>query len=192
MTEIELKARVQDRDALIKKLNSLADFKGHIIRNDEYFGLKNSDGVFLKNKIRIRKESCDGSEKILLTYKHKEEHIKDKNLMEVNDEKECIISDDAALKTFLKDFGFELSLKKHKDVLLWTYEEASLELCSVPPLGDFLEIEILSPEDSPKIREAARKKLEEILSLCGIPEDRIENRYYSDMLREAAAEDSKA
>ena len=113
MTEIELKARVTDRSALIKKLDSFAQFKGHFIRNDEYFGLKDNNGNFLKNKIRIRKEESESSRRILLTYKHKEEHFSSEtnSTMEVNDEKECELSDDAALKSFLSDFGFELYLK---------------------------------------------------------------------------------
>ena len=185
MTEIELKAHVDDRDSLMKKLSSFAEYRGRFIRNDEYFGLRDKDGAFLKNKIRIRKEESNGSRKILLTYKHKEEHFAGGSVMEVNDEKECELSDDGALKSFLTDFGFELSLKKYKDVHLWTYTDVSIELCTVPPLGDFLELEILSPEDTDEVRKQSHKKLEDLLLKCGIPSSRIENGYYSDMIREA-------
>ena len=186
MTEIELKAHVQNRTELIQKLNSIAEYRGHFIRNDEYYGLRDKNGSLLKNKIRIRKEESDTAKKILLTYKHKEEHSAGKTVMEVNDEKECELSDDEAVKCFLTDFGFELSLRKHKDVFLWSYEGISLELCTVPPLGDFLELELLSPEDTAEIREKSHKRLEELLLKCGIPSCNIENRYYSDLLREEA------
>ena len=78
----------------------------------------------------------------------------------------------------------QTTLKKQKTVLSWHYDGANLELCHVARLGDFLEIEILSENNSEKTVSQSREKLLKMLSKCGIPEDKIENRYYSQMLGE--------
>ena len=60
----------------------------------------------------------------------------------------------------------------------------SFELCNVPPLGDFLEIEILIKDDSEEKVRSAQEKLFELLDMTGMGRDKIEQRYYSEMLRE--------
>ncbi|MBQ5384876.1 MAG: hypothetical protein IIU46_10570, partial [Treponema sp.] len=130
----------------------------------------------------------------LLTYKRKELREQNKTVIEVNDEKECEISDPAVLETFLQDAGFSVVLKKHKEVMDWTFPVESgngipeglsvtFELCAVPPLGDFLEIEILSPTDEPDLVARLREKIECYLEKTGIPKEKIEPRYYSELLK---------
>lgn len=200
MTEVELKARVDDRAALAARLDSFARRGQHVIRNDEYWGKTADD----RNKIRIRREAFlapDGSTAktdILVTYKRKSRITgADGVEAEANDEKECVISDAEALEAFLSDTGYAVQLKKHKDVEDWLVEvpdgtdgagtlEATLELCAVDKLGDFLEIEILSPTGDTAVLSALHGELEKLLDRAGIPHDKIENRYYSEMLRDIA------
>ncbi|MBP5464040.1 MAG: hypothetical protein J6Y13_02560 [Treponema sp.] len=203
MTEVELKARVDDRAALARRLDGFAKRGQHVIRDDDYWGKSADD----KNKIRIRRETFlapDGSiEKtdILVTYKRKARiRGADGVEAEANDEKECLISDAAALEAFLSDTGYAVQLKKHKDVEDWLAEvpaapdsgsregtvTATLELCAVEKLGDFLEIEILSPTDDGNILAALHGELEKLLARAGIPKEKIENRYYSELLRDIA------
>ncbi len=174
MFEIELKAHVKDRNSVIKNLNSFALYKTSLIRDDQYFSKDNI-------KIRLREENnCDSDTSIfILTYKQKEI----RSDTEVNDEKECTLSNPDAFLAFIKDAGFKTELTKHKEVKIWTYQGATLELCNVPPLGDFIEIEILSSTNDSKTLAECQKKLHEILSLCGISKSEIENRYYSEMLK---------
>lgn len=200
MTEIEIKARVKDRAGLEERLNEIATFTMQVLRDDTYYGLTKET----RCKLRVRRETLltgGGEEKkTLLTYKRKEMRtLPDGSSSEVNDEKETAIQDADVLESFLKDSGFLVTLKKHKDVKDWELcvkkddfpKEAEIgqdltatfELCKVPPLGDFLEIEILSPVDNPCAVEAIQKKLHELLALVGIGEDQIENRYYSELLR---------
>ncbi|MBP5436801.1 MAG: class IV adenylate cyclase [Treponema sp.] len=200
MTEIELKAHVKDRAGLEERLNQIAAFKMQVLRDDTYYGLTKES----RCKIRVRRETLltgGGEEKkTLLTYKRKEMRtLPDGSSSEVNDEKESEILDADVLEAFLKDSGFLVTLKKQKDVKDWELSvkkedflkdagidqdlTATFELCNVPPLGDFLEIEILSPVDTPRVVEALQKKLHELLALVGIGEDQIENRYYSELLR---------
>ncbi len=194
MTEIELKARVQDREALIQRLNSIALFTQTVKRDDEYWGRSENP----KKKIRVRTEissSADGTKvrTCLLTYKRKESLVCDGVLTEVNDEMETNINDPLPLETFLLDNGFTVMLRKHKDVMDGVFPvnspmagqvDALFELCNVPPLGDFLEIEILSESNDEDVVASFRKILVDLLELAGISRSCIENRYYSDMLME--------
>lgn len=196
MTEVELKARVTDREQTAYKLDSFARRVRHVIRDDDYWGKSADD----RNKIRIRRElflNKDGSacrNDILVTYKRKAVVTgSDGVAIEANDEKECSISDAAALEAFLQDTGYHVQLKKHKDVEDWELElpkdscpaqplTATLELCAVPPLGDFLEIEILSPSADKDSLAKLHAELERLLALAGIPKEQIEPRTYSEML----------
>ena len=194
MTEIELKARVADRDALVARLNEIAFFRQQVRRDDEYWGKAEAP----KRKIRIRRElssAPDGTKvnSCLLTYKRKEALELEGVVTEVNDELETCIDDPLPLETFFFDNGFSVMLKKHKDVMDWSFPvkhpvlgnvDALFELCNVPPLGDFLEIEILSESADEKIVASLRKVLLDLLDLTGIPRSCIENRYYSEMLTE--------
>ena len=186
MTEIELKAHVYDRKKTVENLNSFAKYEDSVIRDDIYY--KNESNG--KPSIRIRNENRDSGKDCLITYKRKEIRTGDDGVkIEVNNEMETFIGDPEPLKAFLEDAGYTVSLKKHKEVQDWSFitedgKKATLELCSVPPLGDFLEIEILSPVNDEKTVSETHKTLKMLLSRAGIPEKDIEERYYSEMLRE--------
>lgn len=194
MYEIELKAHVEDRQATIEKINAFAVYCGEVHKSDTYYRLV-ADGKKISTRIRKETRVPEGNRTrgtragdtlTLLTYKRKEKRMDANGIAtEVNDEKECTVSDAAPLEALLADIGFEVSIKKEKQVMGWTYENAHLELCTVPPLGDFLEIEILSPDNDAKTVQSCQQELQELLEKAGISKDKIEERYYSDMLREA-------
>ena len=150
MYEIESKAHVLQRENVIQKLNSFATYGGKSEKKDIYYRIPTEFSPESYVSIRFRTEvfySQDKTEKITyFTYKKKSIQ-KDKNssAIEVNEEHECTISDFSAIETFLKDIGGKISLIKEKITEHWTYilnnEEMHIELCNVPPLGDFLEIE---------------------------------------------------
>lgn len=197
MYEIELKARVADRKSVIAALNSFATFTKAVQKDDLYWKV-DRDGK--KISVRIRREEAFASSEIsaevvkktpkqnpqvLFTYKRKEVRT-DQNgsSIEVNDEKECSISDYKPLEALFEDLGFSPYLEKHKTVLAWKFQDALLELCTVPPLGDFLEIEVMSPvNDGPDV-ENIRSRIKEMLAKAGLGEETIEKRYYSEMLAE--------
>lgn len=194
MKEIELKVHVDDREKLIERLNEIASYTNCIQRDDFYWG----SSATCKNKIRIRKESGVPNEpretrpETIVTYKRKELRKNSQGqAIEVNDEKECTISNSEPLEAFLTDIGYSVVLKKRKSVMVWMMKTSpqekssiSFELCNVPPLGDFLEIEILTKDDSEENVKSAQEKLFALLDMTGIERDKIENRYYSEMLRE--------
>ena len=58
------------------------------------------------------------------------------------------------------------------------------ELCTVPPLGDFLEIEVVKEVQDEQTVQKITKLQEQLLSDCNIPLSQIEPKYYSQMLKE--------
>lgn len=181
MNEIEIKARVTDREELEKKLNSFAAFEKSVTRDDSYYIGPSGKG----KKIRIRKETMDGTVTWLLTYKKKENKVSpDGTATEVNEELETKIDDPTPLVRYLEDSGYTIALSKRKEVRSWLHDGATLELCNVPPLGWFLEIEILAENKDLGTVLSAQKKLIEILLKCGLSEKDIEEKYYSQLLKE--------
>ena len=114
----------------------------------------------------------------------------DVELYEVNEENESELSDEKAVEFLLRDSGFKISSTKEKYVSAWIYDtkygQALLELCRIPPLGNFLEIEILcEPKKQDNSKTAGiRNELLNILEKSGISKEQIENRFYSDLLKE--------
>lgn len=212
MYEVELKAHVAERNSVIANLNSFASFCGTIQKDDVYWEQNKKHRFSFGRKgqpvkVRIRRETITDAasgkqvsdiesgmsqskcavsrEDILFTYKQKEIRTgADGTAIEVNNEKECSLSSAEPVESFLADAGFSPALRKHKTVLDWKYDGALFELCTVPPLGDFLEIEIMSPSDEPHSVNLLRSKLEQFLLKTGIGTDQIEKKYYSELLAE--------
>ena len=130
---------------------------------------------------------------VTLTYKRKET----RNGLVVNDEQECTVSDRQAIEALLADIGFKPFLKKTKRTRSFTVSGGSCnsgesgpavtaEISLVEPLGWFLELEILLEETDPDegTIEKTRERLLQVLADCGVGEESIEHRYYSEMLGE--------
>lgn len=194
MQEIELKAHVYDVETVKSKLSTFAEYKGFVERSDTYYKQNEKSWIY---PLRVRKEKSDKekSEKIFLTYKRKSlVKTADGSAVEKNEEKESEISSDTllTLETFLEDNGFKVYLRKIKSVFTWKAIvkigeknfDVTIELCRVEPLGDFLELEILS--DEKEDFEGARKALEEVLARVEIDKSEIEEKSYSQMLKNSS------
>lgn len=207
MIEIELKARVKNPSSLIQNISGWAQFQRCCHKNDTYWadeqrqiqlrirGEKNlftqmsflqasrwpsepiRDGSFSCEKFFPSRESHP--EKLMATYKRKELVS---GSIEVNQENEFYVEGRAALEVFLQDAGFIQKLKKEKLTVAWTWEDVTLELCYLPELGNFLELEILREDESDV--GAAQQKLKQLLTRCGIEESDLEGRFYSELLQE--------
>lgn len=201
MYEIELKAHVPEPERVAAVLNTFAQYDGKNDKTDTYYhfqlpaGHTSPEGKpYLSCRIRREEHTSDGTVRTgtLFTYKR---HELIKNTagapIEVNDEKECSLSDPCALETLLADTGYTVLRTKRKITEGWYMQtdagKAHIELCNVPPLGFFLEIEIMSGSETAQDIAAARKEIEGIFIRCGIPLSLIEPRYYNDMLAEAHA-----
>ncbi|AEE16085.1 CYTH domain-containing protein [Treponema brennaborense] len=204
MYEIELKAHVYDREQTITQLNGFAAFKKACQKTDTYWK-HSATGVQIRIREEIPLELSDelpganggvsaergagtpeepGS--IIVTYKRKElRTAADGAAFEVNDEQEFTINTRLPFETFLKDSGFTVAVRKLKTVYQWKTAGTLIELCTVPPIGDFIEIEINEESNLPHVVSAAKTELMDTLRKCGIGTECIESRYYSEMLANA-------
>ncbi len=192
MFEIEIKAWAKNRERIIERLNSFAEYICSIEKEDIYYRFP-SKGRKRGISFRIRKEKInkngDVSEVNLFTYKKKEKRYSaDGSCIEVNSENEFSFDNPEALLTMTSDLGAEIYLKKKKIVDCWhletDYGTANIELCTVPPLGDFLEIEIVTEDGNSETVQNIKEIEENIFSECEIPLSDIETRYYSELFRE--------
>lgn len=197
MYEIELKAWVDDIPATENKINEFAKYIGLTEKRDTYWRKKNTE-----IGIRIRQET---EKPIIATWKQKNLR---QNEFEVNTEREFIIGstdfakdtipnkkNETSLKSalsnfedFLKTSDFEISLQKYKSTKTWhhkteEFDLITIEISYVEFLGYFIEIEILSEKNDDETVAKAQKELHETLQKCGINKDRIETRYYWQLLK---------
>jgi adenylate cyclase class 2 len=196
MTEIELKARIADYESTRRALSAFAAYEGRYDKRDTYWRMQRGEASGGKQalSIRLRREcpltGTDSGQTELdasagttvATYKREKRQQTDSCTIEINDEQEFSVSDEAAFAAFLLDADFAVSHEKRKLVEKWRYGQALLELCTVPPLGDFLEIEILSQAGDDATVAGARRELESLLARSGVPLSAVESRYYSEML----------
>lgn len=191
--EIEIKAHVYNREEVIQKLNSMKDaiYSGHTEKKDSYYhfpvGVKYISARIRKEKLVLNGKTSD---KNYFTYKRKKLVTGDDGVqIEANEENEFTFEGDTSpIEVFFEDLGAKLYIRKEKSVEQWMLkadgEEAHVELCTLPDLGDFLEIEIIKPDNSAEVVSKCKKIEETILTECNIPLSQIEPRYYTQMLRE--------
>jgi adenylate cyclase class 2 len=197
MTEIELKAHVADPADTEKKIRSFASFKGETEKFDAYWtNSKALNGAAGGKPVKVRIREEAGA--TVVTYKKKELQ----GTVELNDEREFTIDDRAAFETLISDLGFSQDSIKHKKTKSFNYlahdgadsangpgaanvTHVTIELSLVDPLGWFVEIEILKNNPDGETIERSKKTLSETLKLCGISEDAIEKRYYTEMIAAA-------
>jgi adenylate cyclase class 2 len=190
--EIELKAHVDDPGPIREKLDALGRCNGKFLKDDIYW--RQDIGEKRENpengrrsppfSVRVRKESgidTGGRTRrdVIVTYKSKET----RDGIEVNYEREFSVSDAEPFEELLGRLGFRQAISKRKSGFSWDYNGISAELAEVAGLGWFAELEILAGDDSPETVRTARRRLLELLAKLGIGEDRIEPRYYTEMLQ---------
>jgi adenylate cyclase class 2 len=104
---------------------------------------------------------------------------------EAKEEIETRVDDPAALTAALLRLGFTEACTKRKRCSHWRLDDAVVTVAEVEGLGLFVEVEIaVEREDEVG---AARARLPPILDRLGIPRERIERRYYTEMLAEKGA-----
>lgn len=187
MTEIEIKARVADPRAVRDRLDAGAVFRCAVVKNDSYWR-KNGTQPDEANapgravKLRLREENGNST----VTYKRKEV----RGALEVNDEREFCVTDRDSFEILLTDLDFSpyITKRKHTEVWDWKADDdtaVTIELSLVDRLGWFLEAEILVPDADTAQVDAAASALRSALALCGLGEDDLEPRFYTEMLTEA-------
>jgi len=183
MFEIELKAKLTDRKTVEEKISAFATFIGLTEKSDVYW---TQNRLGHPEKLRLRDET---GKPLTANYKKKEVRH---NQIEVNDEieftigntsdKEQSLKEKTSFEIFLNAAGFSPTMHKHKETKSWKFEDSLIEISYVDKLGDYIEIEILSETDNAEATQKAHDKLLSVLKKCGVPEEDIETRYYSEML----------
>jgi adenylate cyclase class 2 len=186
--EIELKARVDDREAVERNINSIAVFCGDFNKQDAYWfpvsrPYYDSEAPPLSG-VRIRRETMQTPGKsaetiTLVTYKTKE--VRDG--IEINDEREFTVNNAETFEELLRRLGLRPGISKKKRGRSWKSGGITIEVAEVERLGCFIELEIISENDKPDTIARARNSLYALLKQTGISEERIETRYYNDMLK---------
>ncbi|WP_319562400.1 class IV adenylate cyclase [Marispirochaeta sp.] len=172
--EIEIKAWVDNPQSIEERLRSLYGEAVPVSKDDVYY---ETNGRFPGlNTLRLRES--DG--KWILTYKDK--RLEDGT--EINREHETVVEEFSVIDELLKRFGCRKFLEKKKRGLLFSFADMVIELVHIEGLGTFLEIEKVLPVDDLDSAgiEAAREEILAIFDAVGIERDKIEGRYYSEML----------
>jgi predicted adenylyl cyclase CyaB len=192
VTEVEIKARVEDPAEIEHRIAALAEFHSAYVKEDRYYcpaeGEPTTSGDDAAGvaqgapaeRARFRLRVQDDA--ALVTYKRKRlegDH-------EVNEEHEFSISDVREFEAFAEGIGYQVCARKHKSGRRYrTPDGAGIELAEVRGLGWFVEIEILVAAGNPSGRDAAKQRILELFDQLSIGQERFERRYYIDMLAEA-------
>jgi adenylate cyclase class 2 len=189
--EIELKAHVEDREAVKKRLSGLGVWGGSY-RKDDCYWKSASGGALPDSGLRVRRETRklpdgDTAASCVVTFKTKEQRDGMAGI-EINEENEFTVSDGETFSALLSRLGLHKDYHKHKTGEVWIVDGGiTAELAEVgddrQSLGVFLELEIIADGGDPATVKSARARLLKLLVRCGLGEDRIESRYYAEMLR---------
>lgn len=169
--EVEIKAWVDSFDTVKESLNKQYKYIKEYEKDDLYF--RGTDFVSKEEKeVRIRR--VDGSS--LVTYKERSHRDK----VEVNIEKEFKVDNYDNFKYLVEELGYKPYVSKNKSGFLFKKDDINIELSHVLDLGDFIEIEAILTNDE-HIDEAT-KSIYSILDSLDIPRDKVEDRFYVEML----------
>ena len=191
-TEIELKARITNYEALKKLLGEKAEYLSAFEKADNYYFLPEPSDLF-PSGVRVRREKRtfpDGTEKSISCVTFKRKEVRDG--IEVNDEREFEVHPIEEFEDFLGRIGFRPGTAKKKRGWAFCRDGITAELVEVKGLGWFLELEIItdgiyddgsSTDKTPKAAfTEERNRLLGFLDSLGVSRESIESRFYSEML----------
>ena len=181
-TEIELKARIENHEALKNLLMEKAKYLAAFEKADCYYFLPELSDYF-PSGVRVRREKRtfpDGTEKSASCVTYKKKEVKDG--IEVNDEREFEVRPVEGFEGFLGRLGFKPGTAKKKRGWAFGRDGITAELVEVEGLGWFIELEIIS-EKIPETAFAGEKnRLLAFLDNLGVSREAIESQFYSQML----------
>ena len=192
-TEIELKAHIENHEALKSLLAEKAEYLSAFEKEDRYYFFPEHSKSF-PSGVRVRREKRtlpDGKETSISCATYKRKEVRDG--IEVNDEREFEAQPVEDFEEFLGRMGWKLGAAKKKRGWAFYRDGITAELVEVEGLGWFLELEIItvsyddgiSTDKIPKVVFTEEKnRLLGFLDSLGISREAIESRFYSEMLGE--------
>ncbi|HHU88837.1 MAG: CYTH domain-containing protein [Sphaerochaetaceae bacterium] len=168
--EVEAKSRLSPSilPTIKKRVEELYKGANHHLINRRDLYLTSPSGVGFR--LRYTQEG------LLVTHKTKS---RVKEGIEINRESEFFITREEAPKAeaFFNHLGYTPHYEKVKVGEGWRLDNLTIEIVEVPPLGHFIEIELIG--DAIEASQRALQRVREELNIDNLP---LEERYYSEML----------
>lgn len=182
MIEVELKAHVADPAKVEAALRSFTTFVRAFDKKDAYWHGPEWRAHRGTRGFRVRTDDGEAT----ATFKDK----RTEGGIEINREREFVVSDPGAFAEFVERLGCEPFYAKRKRGLRFETGQGksraiALELAELDGLGWFLEIEELVPEGDPAAIALAQGEIRSLLARAGVDESEIEPRFYSELLMDA-------
>lgn len=177
--ETEMKAWIDDWDAVEAHLRGRLVFNRAFIKEDRYYigaGGGSSAGAPIGPTFRLRKDG----EHCVVTFKTKAI----RNGMEFNQEREFAVDDGDEFAAFAAHIGFVNDARKVKRGLSFTDGDLHVELVEIVGLGFFLEVEFVHEDGDDDLHDQAAARIRAVLELAGVKASQIESRPYNQLLRE--------
>jgi len=176
--EIELKVWVDEPEQTEKELEKRYSFDRQFRKRDTYYRFPEKSDT-PDRTVRIRREGSSS----FVTSKIKKV-VED---LEENEELELEVSDPDKIEALIQLLGCRFLIRKEKTGKRYIKGNLILELSRITDLGWFLEIEKVLEERTEDSVRAARGEISQTLKEIGISEEKIETRFYNDMLLEIQA-----
>ncbi len=180
--EVEMKAWVDNWDAMERTLRSRTVFVRPFRKEDRYFLIDaqpsaqpSADDRRSPRGFRLRVDGQGAS----VTFKRKRRHRQ----AEINVEREFRLDDGEAFVELMQRIGLEPEFAKIKEGLQFERDGLVIELVHVRELGDFLEVESMDERPDDASHEAAVQRIEEFFRECGVDSSRVETEPYMKLLR---------
>jgi predicted adenylyl cyclase CyaB len=167
--EIESKAWVDNPEELRKSLREKYSYIGEYIKNDTYYTLPGKSET-----LRVRRQDDD----CIVTFKKKSRE----GGIEENLETEFTVSDCEAFEQLISKTNCREYFRKRKKSEVFTWNDFTIELSHVDRLGWFIEVEKLMDNDVTDEKLKVKKEIQEIMKSLNVTEEKIESRFYSELL----------
>jgi adenylate cyclase class 2 len=148
--EIEAKLKVESLAEVAAVISGLGGkLKYKVLQKDCYFddvaeSLMNSDRC-----LRLRRQSTNNLEEVVLTYKGPKEKTKLKKRQEIN----VVVEDADSAEKLATALGYKKALSFEKKREIWQLDECQICLDELPLLGSFVEIEGPDEEKITRLQE---------------------------------------
>lgn len=176
MIEIEIKAKIDDKNDALNKIKSLGATYSHSEEQEDiYFNAPDKDYRESDEALRIRLIPIDNKVKKILTYKGPKIDSQSKTRKEI----EVEVSDLDKMTDILIELGFKPSAIVSKVRRIFYYDEYTITLDKLEKIGYYMEIECVS--DSQEDIEETRDNIMELFKKMNITSG-FERRSYLELL----------
>jgi adenylate cyclase class 2 len=161
MYEVEVKVRA-DHGPVRERLSALAaDHVGCVTQVDTYYNAPDRDFAATDEALRVRRETDDDGERVLLTYKGP--LVDDSS--KTREEAETRVVDGDAVESILAGLGYDAAATVRKERDRFALSDCRVTLDRVTGVGTFVEAEYhdgVSEADIDSARATVRECLEEL------------------------------